>query len=748
MNHLLSYSEAIHPLYFLTRFVEGLRADIRAVVLIQRPIDLEAAGSLALLQEELAEGFRRERPRRSDAPTPRAAVRTAPLPLPAAPSRGGGLAGAEDRRALEAARPAQDADKVATLRAYRRAKGLCFTCGERWGRDHRCPANVPLHVIEELLQMLESEEEYTPPAGEQQDDANCAAISCHTLEGTASPKALQLQGWLGDTKVLLLIDSGSSSSFIRNDLVRGEIQSVPLARRLRVRVADGGELACTQEVPDCQWWSHGQEFRCNLKVLPLLSYDIILGMDWLESHSPMQVDWEKKYVEFQHHGSTIRLQGLPSSDTTCATVSAMQLQALCKENASLLVLQLCQVVQQQPLPMPPQVAELLSRYKEVFDEPTGMPPKRACDHRIPLLPGAQPFAIRPYRYSPALKTEIERQVADLLQKGIIQVSQSPFSSPVVLVRKKDLTWRMCVDYRRLNALTCKTTFPIPVIDELLDELAGARWFSKLDLRSGYHQIRLAEGEAPKTAFQTHSGHYEYKVVSFGLAYAPATFQGAMNVTLSPVSRKCVLVFFDNILVFSVTFEDHLRDLEEVLGLLKKDQWQVNESKCLFAQQQLSYLGHRISAEGVTTEESKIATVRDWPVPESVRKLKGFLGLAGYYRKFVRHFGMISKPLTQLLRKGALFVWTDESHKAFTALKEALISALVLALPDFTKTFVVETDACDKGIGAVLQQDGHPIAFLSKALGPKAAGLSTYEKSAWRFCTQLTNGATTCKWLNL
>lgn len=167
MNHLLSYSEAIHPLYFLTRFVEGLRDDIRAVVLIQRPVDLEAAGSLALLQEELAEGFRRERPRRSNAPTPRAAVRTAPLPLPAAPPRGGGLAGAEDRHALEAARPAQDADKVAALRAYRRAKGLCFTWGERWGRDHHYPANVPLHVIEELLQMLETEDSSTLPIEEQ-----------------------------------------------------------------------------------------------------------------------------------------------------------------------------------------------------------------------------------------------------------------------------------------------------------------------------------------------------------------------------------------------------------------------------------------------------------------------------------------------------------------------------------------------------------------------------------------------------
>jgi hypothetical protein len=200
----------------------------------------------------------------------------------------------------------------------------------------------------------------------------------------------------------------------------------------------------------------------------------------------------------------------------------------------------------------PEVQAVVDQFKHLFAEPSALPPRRACDHRIPLIPGAQPVAVRPYRYSPALKTEMETQVSDMLQAGLIQPSFSAFSSPVLLVRKKDGTWRFCVDYRLLNALTVKSKFPIPVIDELLDELSLARWFTSLDLRAGFNQIHLAPGEEHKTAFQTHWGHFEFTVMAFGLTGAPNTFQEAMNTTLHPLLRKCVLVFFDDILVYSKT----------------------------------------------------------------------------------------------------------------------------------------------------------------------------------------------------
>lgn len=232
-------------------------------------------------------------------------------------------------------------------------------------------------------------------------------------------------------------------------------------------------------------------------------------------------------------------------------------------------------------------------------------------------------------------------------------------------------------------LSLSSRFPIPVFDELMDELAHAKWFSSLDLNSGYHQVRLKAVEEFKAAFQTHFGHFEFKVMAFGLCGAPGTFQGAMNTTLAPLLRKCVLVLFDDILIYSSTFEEHLLHLRQVLDLLIKDQWVVKPSKCSFAQQSITYLGHVISADGISTDKAKVATVSAWPQPMSVKELRSFLGLAGYYRKFVRHFAVIAKPLTNLLKKNIQFVWTSEHQEAFTVLKSALVTAPVLAMPNFS-----------------------------------------------------------------
>lgn len=377
--------------------------------------------------------------------------------------------------------------------------------------------------------------------------------------------------------------------------------------------------------------------------------------------------------------------------------------------------------------LPSAIQTILQEYEHLFEAPTHLPPSRACDHSIPLIPGAKPVNIRPYRYPPSLKTEIERQVQDMLDTGVIQHSHSAFNSPVLLVKKKDNTWRFCVDFRHLNALTVKRQFPIPVMDDIFHELSAAKWFTKLDLRAGFHQILLQPGEEHKTAFSTHEGHFEFRVLAFGLTGAPATFQGAMNATLKPLLRQCVMVFFDDILIYSPSFDQHLIHIRSVLDLLKQDDWRIKLSKCSFAQQQLSYLGHVISSDGISTDPAKIDAIVTWPLPSNTKELRSFLGLAGYYRKFVRHFGVISKPLTNLLRKNSLFIWTTEHDTAFSTLKSALQSAPVLSLPDFTKPFCIETDASGKGVGAVLMQDEHPIAFVSKALSSKTLGLSTYEK---------------------
>jgi hypothetical protein len=372
---------------------------------------------------------------------------------------------------------------------------------------------------------------------------------------------------------------------------------------------------------------------------------------------------------------------------------------------------------------------LLVKFEVRFKEPSGLPPQCSFDHAIPLMPGARPMNLRPYRYNPAQKDEIEKQIKQMLAQGIIQFSTSPYSLLVLLVLKKDLTWRFCVDFCQLNALTIKNRFPLPVIEELLDELSGSCLFTSLDLRAGYHQIRMRPEDEHKAAFKTHDVHYEFKFMAYGLTSAPATFQGLMNTILQPLLRKGVLVFIDDILIYSSDLATHLQLLRQVFTILTQHQLKIKRSKCKFLQPKLIYLGHEISAAGVCTDAKNISAVEKWPLPTNVKEVHRFLGLAGYYRKFVRNFGILCRPLTDLLKKHAVFRWTELEQAAFVALKQELTTAPVLALPDFTKVFEIEIDALDHGIGAVLLHDKHPLSFLSKALGPQTSMLSTYEKEA-------------------
>jgi hypothetical protein len=351
----------------------------------------------------------------------------------------------------------------------------------------------------------------------------------------------------------------------------------------------------------------------------------------------------------------------------------------------------------------PEIQVLLSQFLDVFASKVEFPPEISCSHTIPLVPEARPVYIRSYRYTPLLKTEIENQVQEMLNAGLIQHSSSPFSSHVLLIKKKDSSYRFCIDYRHLNAITIKGQYPVPIIEEFLDELKGASWFSSMDLCAGFHQIPMHPNDCFKTAFQTHHGHYKFRVMSFGLTGTPRTFQKAMNSTLALLLSKCVLVFFDDILIYSQSLEDHVIHLGELPQLLRRDQWRVKMSKCTFATRAISYLGYVISSRGVSTYSDKISTVLNWLVPTGVKELNDFLGLVGYYRKFFKHFRMISRPLTDLLKKNVMFVWTSSHDTTFQTWKSALVQAPILALPDFSQPIYIETDACDYGVGAVLMQ---------------------------------------------
>ncbi|WVZ95213.1 hypothetical protein U9M48_041007, partial [Paspalum notatum var. saurae] len=714
VDQLTAYGGTNDPVYFTMRFIEGLSAHIKPAVMLQRPLSWDTAGLLAQLQEEMSEEDKRRDIRRPEF-TPVKSTSKPAYPLPPPPRLDKFRpTPVDDRRSVDTKTPSAD-DRWTALKNYRRARGLCQRCAEKWSRDHKCADAVQLHAVQEVLELFSISDESDPPSLASTDGSEqlFLAISAAAYSGSSSACSVSLWGTLYDIPVHILIDSGSSHTFISTKIASQLSPMIVSAPEMKVQVASGHNLLCSSLIPAACWQVQTCSFIQDLRILDLSGYDMIVGLDWLEQFSPMEVHWKQKWLRIPYQGKLVRLCGLLPA---IPEGSLLQIQVISASSST-----------SQSTVISPQVQALLDEYQHLFELTVDLPPTRECDHSIPLLPGASPVSVRPYRFPPALKDEIEKQVHEMLSNGLIQKSTSPFSSSVLLVKKKDNSWRFCVDYRQLNAITVKSKYPVPIIEELLDELHGSSWFSKLDLRSGFHQIRMSPGEEYKTAFQTHIGQFEFRVMTFGLTGAPGTFQSAMNSTLAPFLRKFVLVFFDDILIYSKTFADHLNHLELVFQALTQDSWQIKLSKCEFAQRQIHYLGHVISQDGVSTDPAKIEAIISWPSPSSVKELRSFLGLAGYYRRFVRHFGVFSRPLTALLKKHALFIWTTEHDASFAALKQALCKAPVLALPDFTQPFLLETDASGSDVGAVLMQGGHPLAYVSKALGPKSQGLSTYEK---------------------
>ncbi|BBN68169.1 NB-ARC domain-containing disease resistance protein [Prunus dulcis] len=528
-------------------------------------------------------------------------------------------------------------------------------------------------------------------------------------------RAMKLMGQIQGIPILVFIDSGADKSFINPWIAEHLRHPIDRTGIETVVVASGSPLKTKGMLRQVPVQIQGYEFKHDYRLLNVIGCDMVLGMDWLETLGLVGWHFKHRTMEFTVAGSNHRIMGAmngPLQPTTqiCQLGSkenAVDLNFLIHETTDPISISVSET-------LPEPLQSLLNHFADLFSTSTRLPPRRSVDHQIPLLPGTGPISVRPYRYAHSQKSEIETQVKEMLKASLIRHSNSPFSSPVLLVKKKEGTWRFCIDYRALNQVTIKDKFPIPVIDELLDELYGASYFSKLDLRSGYHQIRMKDEDIPKTAFRTHEGHYEFLVMPFGLTNAPSTFQALMNSVFRTYLRKFVLVFFDDILVYSNSFTDHLAHLQQIFELLRANQLQVKMSKCSFGQRSVDYLGHTISAAGVGVDRKKIQCIETWPKPATVKGLRGFLGLAGYYRKFVKNFGLISKPLTDMLRKDG-FVWSMEAEKAFETLKDALTTTPILALPDFNKEFVIECDASNGGIGAILSQDRHPIAYLSKSL---------------------------------
>ncbi|KAA0059666.1 Transposon Ty3-I Gag-Pol polyprotein [Cucumis melo var. makuwa] len=361
------------------------------------------------------------------------------------------------------------------------------------------------------------------------------------------------------------------------------------------------------------------------------------------------------------------------------------------------------------------------------DAPTGLPPLRGIEHQIDFIPSATLPNMAAYRTNPTETKEIQRQVEELMDKGYIRESMSPCSVSVILVPKKDGTWRMCVDCRAINKITVKYRHPIPRLDDMLDELHGANLFSKIDLKSDYHQIRMHVGDEWKTAFKTKFGLYEWLVMSFGLTNAPSTFTRLMNHVLKEYVGKFVVVYFDDILVYSKGLNDHILHVKTILLKLREEKLYANFKKCIFCLEQIHFLGFIVGKDGVKVDEEKVKAIQEWPTPTNASEVISFHGLASFYRRFIKDFSSITSPLTELVKKHVKFEWKEKQENAFNELKEKLIKAPCLALPNFDKSFEIECDASGIGIGAVLMQEKQPIMFFSEKLNGAQLNYSTYDK---------------------
>ena len=519
--------------------------------------------------------------------------------------------------------------------------------------------------------------------------------------------------------IRILVDTGATENCISEQFVSANNGRVRVKPE-KLRMANGSIAASKGElVMPISMQTYSEEVVC--KVLKMNeAFDMILGSGWIRAvQCDIMSTSNSLEIKSDHNGYSHNILIQPDqSGICCPIISAVNLHKHLDSVDDVTFLCSVTEVDTESENGQDQVQDLLFQYEDVFPDqlPDELPPIRNVFHTILLKDvNATPPARKTYRLSRPEWEECKKQITALLEKGHIQPSCSPYGSPVLFVRKASGELRMCVDYRALNEQTIKNKYPLPRIDELFDQLQGASVFSSIDLQSAYNQVRLKSEDIPKTAFTTPFGLFEFKVLCFGLTNAPGTFQNIMNDVLRPYLDKFVLVYLDDIVIFSKNREEHMIHLELVLQLLRKHKLYAKMSKCKFVQPELQFLGHIIGAKGLQVDPRKIAIVKDWPVPESRNELQKFYGLANYFRKFVLGWANLVDPLQQLLRKSKEYVWTQECNDAFTGLKDALCNAPVLALPDLNKAFEVVCDACGVGMGAVLLQEGKPVAFEGKRL---------------------------------
>ena len=362
------------------------------------------------------------------------------------------------------------------------------------------------------------------------------------------------------------------------------------------------------------------------------------------------------------------------------------------------------------------IPRVVYKYEDVFpDELPGLPPQRDVDFYIELHPGTSPISMTPQRMALVEFQELKVQIQELLDKGFIRPSTSPWSALILFAKKKDKTLRLCIDYRQLNKVTIKNRYPLPRIDDLFNQLRGARVYSKINLRTSYHQLRVRETDNPKTAFRMRYGHFEFTVMPFVLTNALSAFMDLMHRVFQPYLDQFVLFFMDDILIYSQSEEEHENHLMVVPQLLKDHQLYVKFSKCKFWLVEVRCLGHIVSTSSVLMDLEKVEAVMSWERPKSVFEIRSFLGFTRYYRRFIEDLSRLAPPITRLTRKEVKFEWNDLCEKAFLELKMRLTSAPILIVPERGQRYKVYCDASKDGLGCVLMQSRRVVVYGSRQL---------------------------------
>ncbi|GJZ13642.1 reverse transcriptase domain-containing protein [Tanacetum coccineum] len=601
--------------------------------------------------------------------------------------------------------------KCTTCNSYHSLGGPCRTCFNCNRPSHLAkycrgvPRNVnPVNARNLTIRACYECGSTDHGRGNQGNQARGRAFMLGAEEARQDPNIVTGTFTLNDHFATTLFDSGADYSFVSTTFIPLlGLEPSDLGFRYEIEIASGQLVEIDKVIKGCKLEIEGHVFDIDLIPFGHGSFDMIIGMDWLSNYKAEIICHEKVVRIPLPDGKVLRVVGERPEEKARLLMSA---KASDKKQEEIVVVR---------------------DFPKVFpDDLSGLPPIREIEFRIELTPGATPVAKSPYRLAPSELEELSGQLKELQDKGFIRPSSSPWGAPVLFVKKKDGSFRMCIDYRELNKLTVKNRYPLPRIDDLFDQLQGSQFFSKIDLRSGYHQLRVHEDDIPKTAFRTRYGHFEFTVMPFGLTNAPAIFMDLMNRVCRPYLDKFVIVFIDDILIYSKTQEEHVEHLRLVLELLKKEKLYAKFSKCEFWLREVQFLGHVINGNGIHVDPSKIEAVKNWKAPRTPTEVRSFLGLAGYYRRFIENFSKIAKSLTILTQKSKTFDWGEEQELAFQTLKDKLCNAPVLALPDGPEDFVVYCDASGIGLGCVLMQRGKVIAYASRQLKIHEKNYTTHD----------------------